>query len=121
MYGVVIHANIISMVLEGRYIRELPEWLIWVIALIFCYVNVYYIHEIYEKFHPAFHGITRSLQLIECMVLFFLLGILFYYFRLQIDFGVGILALLLAYDIIMIYESLLLKKIPILQKIKDKF
>ncbi len=121
MYGVVIHANIISMVLEGRYIRELPEWLIWGIALIFCYINVYYIHEIYEKFHPAFHGITRSLQLIECMVLFFLLGILFYYFRLQIDFGVGILALLLAYDIIMIYESLLLKKIPILQKIKDKF
>ncbi len=121
MYGVVIHANIISMVLEKRYIRELPEWLTWLIALIFCYVNVYYIHEIYEKFHPAFHGITRSLQLIECMVLFFLLGILFYYFRLQVDFGVGILALLLAYDIIMIYESLLLKKIPLLQKIKDEF
>ena len=121
MYGVVIHANIISMVLERRYIRELPDWLIWLVALIFCYVNVYYIHEIYEKFHPAFHGITRSLQLIECMVLFFLLGIMFYYFRLQIDFGVGILALLLAYDIIMIYESLLLKKIPLLQKIKDKF
>ncbi|MBX2877879.1 MAG: CHASE2 domain-containing protein [Saprospiraceae bacterium] len=121
MYGVIIHANIISMVLEGRYIRELPEWLIWLIAVIFCYVNVFFIHEIYEKFHPAFHGITRSLQLIECMVLFFLLGILFYYFRLQIDFGIGILALLLAYDIIMIYESLLLKKIPFLQKIKDKF
>lgn len=121
MYGVVIHANIINMALEGRYIRELPEWLIWLLAVLFCYANVFFIHGIYASFHPAFHGITRSLQLIECMLLFFLLGILFYYFRLQVDFGVGILALLLAYDMIMIYESLILKKVPFLQRIKDNF
>lgn len=121
MYGVVIHANIINMALERRYIRELPEWLVWMLAVLFCYANVFFIHGIYASFHPAFHGITRSLQLIECMLLFFLLGILFYYFRLQIDFGIGILALLLAYDIIMIYESLIMKKVPYLQRIKDNF
>jgi len=121
MFGVVIHANIISMSMENRFIREIPSWVTWVITILFCYANVFFIHGIYAKFHPAFHGITRSLQLIECMVIFFIIGFLFYYFRVQIDFGAGILSLLLAYDIIMIYESLFLKKLPFLQRIKDNF
>ncbi|MEZ5039812.1 MAG: CHASE2 domain-containing protein [Saprospiraceae bacterium] len=121
MFGVVIHANIISMVLNKRYIRETPKWLVIILSVLFCYANVFFIHGIYASFHPAFHGITRSLQLVECMVLFFLIGVLFYYFRISFDFGTGILALLLAYDIIMIYESFFLKKLAFLQKIKDNF
>jgi len=121
MYGVAIHANILSMVLNERYIKEIPHWLLWGLIILFCYANVFFIHGIYASFHPAFHGITRSLQLVECMLLFFLIGLLFYYFRIQIDFGTGILALLLAYDIIMIYESFFLKKLPFLQRIKDNF
>ena len=121
MYGVAIHANILSMVLNERYIKEIPNWVLWICIILFCYANVFFIHGIYASFHPAFHGITRSLQLVECMVIFFLIGLLFYYFRIQIDFGTGILALLLAYDIIMIYESFFLKKLKFLQRIKDDF
>lgn len=120
MYGLIIHANVISMVLESRYVRELPQWLNWIILLLFCYGNVLLIHWIYDDFNEVFHGITRALQLVEFIFLFFLISALFYQFRLRLDFGVGILALLLAYDIIMIYESLIRKRIPALDRIPEE-
>ncbi|MBZ0244667.1 MAG: CHASE2 domain-containing protein, partial [Cyclobacteriaceae bacterium] len=40
MYGPVVHANIVSMILNEDYIDELPDWLEWVIAIILCFINV---------------------------------------------------------------------------------
>lgn len=121
MYGVVIHANIIRMILDGHYIREIPGWLSFLLAVFFCYANVLVIHRIYRRFNQAFHGMTRILQMLEFVVIFFLIAVLFHYFRIKFDFGLGILALLLAYDIIMIYESLIRNRLPILRRIPDKW
>ena len=117
MYGVVIHANVISMILQGNYIRETPKWVSRFLAVIFCFLNVILIHWIYHHFHEAFHGITRVLQIAEFIILFLVIALLFYYFRLRLNFSLGIFALLIAYDIIMIYESLIKKRIPILAKL----
>ncbi|MEM6378131.1 MAG: CHASE2 domain-containing protein, partial [Bacteroidota bacterium] len=121
MYGIVIHANVLSMVLNRNYVERAPKWLSYMLAVFFCYFNVLLIHWIYFKFHEAFHGITRALQVIEFIVLFFVIALLFYYFRIKIDFGIGILALLLAYDVIMIYESLIKGKIPYLANLPNYF
>ena len=40
MYGVVIHANVLSMVLRSNYVREIPLWLNILLTIIFCYFNV---------------------------------------------------------------------------------
>ena len=121
MYGLVIHANVISMILRKNYVIEFPEWVTTVLAIIFCYFNVLLIHWMYNHFHQAFHGITRALQLVEFLFLFLFIAALFYLFRLRLEFSLGILALLLAYDIIMIYESLIREKFPILNRIPDQF
>lgn len=121
MYGIVIHANVLSMVLNRNYVERAPKWLSYLLAILFCYFNVLLIHWIYFKFHEAFHGITRALQVIEFIVLFFLIALLFYYFRIKIEFSIGILALLLAYDVIMIYESLIKGKIPYLANLPNHF
>jgi len=111
MYGLVIHANIIRMILDEQYINIIPGWLIFLLAFIFTYINVLIIHRIYYRFNQAFHGITRVLQLVEFIGIFFLISFLFTTFRVKLDFGLGILALLLAYDIVMIYESLIRPKL----------
>ncbi len=120
MYGIVVHANVLSMVLNRNYVERAPAWLSYLLAIIFCYFNVLLIHWIYFKFHEAFHGITRALQVVEFIFLFFLIALLFYYFRVKIEFNVGILALLLAYDVIMIYESLIKRKIPYLANLPNQ-
>ncbi len=107
MYGVVIHANIIAMILSDNYIYDFPKWLITLLEILFTYVNVVMIHWIYRRFHVAFHPITRTIQLLEFSILFFMTAYLFNYFQFRVDLGSGILGLALAYDFVMIYESLL--------------
>ncbi|MCF8238674.1 MAG: CHASE2 domain-containing protein [Saprospiraceae bacterium] len=107
MYGVVIHANIIAMILNGDYIYDFPAWLVILLEILFTYVNVAMIHWIYRRFHVAFHPITRTIQLLEFSILFFMTAYLFHYFQVRVDLGSGILGLALAYDFVMIYESLL--------------
>jgi len=119
MYGLAIHANVLNMALEEQFVRELPSWINVILLAIFGYLNVLLIHWIYDDFNEVFHGITRALQLVEFILLFFLIALLFHYFRIKLDFGVGILALLLAYDLIMIYESLIRRRLPWLDRIPE--
>lgn len=120
MYGIVIHANVLRMILEGDYIYETPKWLSRLLSLLYCYLNVIFIHWVYTNFNEVFHGITRILQLIEFVAIFFLMAWLFHFFRVKFDFGLGILAMVLAYDFVMIYESLIRKNLPILEKLDGK-
>ncbi|MCB9283502.1 MAG: CHASE2 domain-containing protein [Lewinellaceae bacterium] len=117
MYGLEIHANIATMILQSKYIFQLPKWMEELAGWLFCYFNVLIFHWIYIHVHSTFHGITRLIQLVELMALFFLIALFFYYFRIQINLADGILAMLLSYDVIMIYESLIKKKIKFLQKL----
>ncbi len=116
MYGTVIHANILSMVLDGKYIFEIPWWMEVFLITAFTYLNLLIIHWIYHNLPDSYHGITRLMQLVELFVLFFLVSLLFYHYRLKIEFAVGFLALVLAYDMVMIYESFIRKRIPYLKK-----
>ncbi|CAH0999128.1 hypothetical protein LEM8419_00424 [Neolewinella maritima] len=116
MYGAVIHANIITMLLDGNYIFELPGWLEGLLVLAFVYVNVLIIYHLYHRLPDSYHGVTRVMQLVELFCFFFLVALLFYHFRLKIDFTVGFLGLILAYDIVMIYESFVRKRIPYLNR-----
>ncbi|GJM32084.1 MAG: hypothetical protein DHS20C18_10850 [Saprospiraceae bacterium] len=115
MYGMVIHANILTMILNGNYIYELPKWIVTIMVWLFGYINVLIIRRIYLGLPDIFHGVTRILQIVELTIFFFFIALIFYYLRILIDFSNGFLALMLAYDILMIYESFLKKRIPIIK------
>ncbi|MEM6726686.1 MAG: CHASE2 domain-containing protein, partial [Bacteroidota bacterium] len=119
MYGVVLHANVLRMIIEEEYIVLLPAWITLIINVLFCYFNVLIIYWIYHKFHDAFHGVTRILQIGEAILIFFVLAWLFYFFRIKLQLGWGILALLLAYDVIEFYESWIRERLPVLNRIPD--
>lgn len=119
MFGIVIHANVLSMILNEQYIYNVPWGISFLLSLVLCYFNVVFIRYIYRRFHEGFHGITRALQLVEFLLMFFLIAILFYYFRIKLNLGMGILAVVLAYDFIMIYESLIRPRVPLLQRLPE--
>ena len=48
MYGVVIHANIISMILDKDYINSFPSWIELLLAMVLCYLNVVILNLIKE-------------------------------------------------------------------------
>ncbi|MDX1939003.1 MAG: CHASE2 domain-containing protein [Saprospiraceae bacterium] len=117
MYGAVIHANIATMVLREKYVFEFPKWFITVFSWIFCYANVFIFYRVYNEVNATFHGITRLLQIIEVILIFFMVAFFFYYFRVKIDFNQGILAMILGYEFVMIYETLIRHRIKFLQNL----
>ncbi len=105
MYGIIIHANIIRMILDRKFITVIPEWLSLVLALLWCYGNVILVEWIHDRYPRWYHPITRILQIFEFILLFFIISLLFYWFRLRWDFTVGMLGLALYFDVLLSYEA----------------
>ncbi|MGE5108537.1 MAG: CHASE2 domain-containing protein, partial [Sphingobacteriales bacterium] len=106
MNGVVIHANIISMILDGNYINKVPGWLNWLITILIAWVNVAYFVKYFIDSHIWFHLAAKIVQLLS-FVFFVYLSIAFYdKFSIRFDVKIASFAIILAVDIIYFYEAL---------------
>jgi CHASE2 domain-containing sensor protein len=85
MYGVVVHANIISMILEEDYIDELESWQEYAIAAIVCFLNVVLFTFIMKKIPVWFDGLSILLQLIQFLVCTFLMIYAMYWFSFKLN------------------------------------
>jgi len=105
MYGIIIHANIIQMILDGRYVNNVPGWLSIILAILCCYGNVILVDKIEDRYPRLYHPITRVIQVIELILLFFIISLLFYAFRLKLDFTYGLFGLAIYFDVLLSYEG----------------
>lgn len=84
MYGIVLHANIISMILEDSYITTKPEWLSIVFVFLLCYFNMWiytYIRDNYETFYePA----SVAIITLEMILLFIAIILMLHWFNVEI-------------------------------------
>lgn len=103
MYGVTLHANIISMILEREYIFQFPWWGDILITIVLLYLNVALFIYIAERKKVYYDLITKSLILIEIIVLFALSILLLLYFHVKLDFTFAILTILLSGDLTELY------------------
>jgi CHASE2 domain-containing sensor protein len=79
MYGVVIHANIISMILDEDYVYKLSETAQFIIAFILCYINVFVFMWVYYALKNWYDGITKVAQLLELLLI---VGVMIYSYHL---------------------------------------
>ncbi|HEY5692022.1 MAG TPA: CHASE2 domain-containing protein [Cyclobacteriaceae bacterium] len=95
MYGLVVHANIISMILAEDYIEVMAAWQEWLIAIVVCMLNVALFWLIHHRIPDWFDGITVMLQLIQIILFSFLMIYFFnwYAFKLNLTVTLGALAL----------------------------
>jgi CHASE2 domain-containing sensor protein len=107
-YGVVIHANIISMILRGDYINKVSTFWNFIIALIIGLAHVaaylyFYVHK-----HKWFHLFAKISQLITSIVLmFFVIGILGAW-NIKFDPALTLVVILLSVDVLYFYEPVAL-------------
>lgn len=117
MYGVVIHANIIRMILDNTYVNELSFWVNLLLTFTFCYFNIHLFYQIFRRVSVPFQFITRFLQLGEIILLFFIVAVLFHFYRIKMDVAYWITALLLTFDAVKFYDNVIRKRITILSRI----
>ncbi|MCX6258350.1 MAG: CHASE2 domain-containing protein [Bacteroidia bacterium] len=108
MFGMVIHANIVSMILKGSYIHVLPNWLVILISFIIVYLHVAFFVWLFVKKHIWYH---LSVKLIQLFSFSLILLLIFYLFRLTsvlIYTKYMLLGVILSADILYFYEALAL-------------
>lgn len=105
MNGIVVHANIISMALENSYIKKLPSWATWLIAIFVCWLHMSFFIRYYLESHIWFHLVAKLAQ-VASAIFFVWLGIyLFDRFRLKVDIKMSLIVIVMAVDVIYFYEA----------------
>ncbi len=103
MYGGVIHANVISMVLNEDYIDQLTEWQTWLIAILVCFLNVLAFSWIYKRVPRWYDGITKLIQALEFLGFVFLVIYIMEYYSLKLDLTYTLIVVAVVGDALEVY------------------
>lgn len=103
MFGVVVHANILAMILNGDFINTMPAFVSVLVNILLCFLNVVLFSWIYFKFPLWYDGVTKTLQVIETFLLLLLVILFFHWFNYALNFTLGIVSILLASDALEVY------------------
>ncbi|RAV99795.1 CHASE2 domain-containing protein [Pseudochryseolinea flava] len=116
MYGVVVHANIISMILGEDYINELSPWQEYVIAFLVCLLNVALFIMITRKIPLWFDGLSIILQLVQILICTVLMLYFLKWFNFKLNLTLTLAALALVGTCFELYNGFIRE---ILKRIKN--
>jgi CHASE2 domain-containing sensor protein len=105
MYGVVSHANVISMILKGNFINEMPEGPNTVLSLLMIFLNVLFINFLYHKLKIWYDGFSNVIVLLEAGMLVWLVLYVFNNYNFKFDITLAIVALFLTGNFVEIYHG----------------
>lgn len=105
MYGVVVHANAVSMILNEDYVGELAKWQQNAIAVILCFLNVALFSLIHDRIPKWFDILTIVLQLLQIVLITFAMMYVFSWADFKLNLTVTLAALALVGTCYEIYES----------------
>ena len=105
MFGGVIHANIISQILDEDNIDQMSERAEIILAILFCLFNVFLFKIIYGAMPKWYDGITKIFQLFEVMVLASLMIYLLLIFNYKADFSLSMIVIALSGDSLEVYHG----------------
>ncbi len=97
MAGILVHANIINMLLAGRFITPLPVAADWALAFVFAYVSIalYRVLRTKTTTRGGLAALISVTLIIETVIAFFLPIIAFFFFQTKISYDTLAAAVLL--------------------------
>lgn len=107
MYGVVVHANIVSMILKEKYINDMPDWLNWSLSLILIFIMIWGFNWLYLNTAEWWDGINMILSLIGVILLSAFMVLIFHFYNYTFNIALASVALLLSGNLIEIYWGIL--------------
>ena len=114
MYGPVIHANVVAMILNEDYINEIPLWMQVSIAVLLCLLNVLLFYWIDVKYPVLYDGLSVVLQIVQILLVSLAVVYFFAWFDLKLDLTLSIAALALigpCFDICKSIENTFVKRL----------
>ncbi|MBL7848336.1 MAG: CHASE2 domain-containing protein [Cyclobacteriaceae bacterium] len=95
MFGPVVHANAVAMILNEDYVDALPDWAQYVVAFVVCLLTVALFIFINEKLPDWFDALSVVIQLVEVIIISFLVIYAFaeWSYKLELAVAIGVSAL----------------------------
>jgi hypothetical protein len=125
MYGVVVHANIVSMILAEDYVNELQAWQEYAIAFVLVFLNVVLFSVITRKIPIWFDSLSLLIQIIQVVILSFLMVELMAVSNFKLNLTLSLAAVALVGTCFELYGSLVRRvlefvaqRIPLLSRNK---
>ncbi|HVU95450.1 MAG TPA: CHASE2 domain-containing protein [Puia sp.] len=106
MYGVVIHANILSMILGGNYVNRAPDYLSYVSAGAIVFLFLYFVLLRHKKSDHPGHGWFHLIQLLLTLGVLYLFLLVFSCFHIKFTLTPIIISLVLAMEMMSVYKLL---------------
>lgn len=103
MYGVTVHANIVSMILNETYINELNETWNLVITIILCLLSVMIFAYIYNHIHVWWDGLSVIVMILFALVIIGSQLYIFENFRTEVDISFVLIYLFLLGNFLELY------------------
>ena len=105
MNGIIVHANILSMVLENNFIKKFPGWGNWLLAIIVCWLHMSFFIHYYLESHIWFHLAAKIAQVLSA-IFFVWLGIEIYNrYHVKVNMKYSLITIVMAVDVIYFYEA----------------
>jgi len=109
MFGVVVHANIVSMILQEKYINELADWLNVAIMIFASFLSISLFSYFFRNLGYWYDAITVVFQFLISFLLFTSTVYAFLWYRLKIDTTLAIGAVVLSGLVVELYYGLIYK------------
>lgn len=107
MFGGIIHANIISQIIDEDNIDAMSKRLSIILAIVLCLVNVFFFKMIYGAIPKWYDGVTKLIILSEVFFLATLMIYLFYDYNYKVDFTLALIVIALSGDAIEVYHGVI--------------
>lgn len=116
MFGVFVHANVLSMILDNHFINKSSKTFDFLLAFIVITLMVIFLRNYYYTVNPGYWKTVRFIQLAVFFTLFVLSIFAFYFLHFKIDMTKTLVGVILSWDVLKIYEGIFVKKQKFFQK-----
>ena len=107
MFGGIIHANIISQIIDEDHIDSMSETASIMLAVVLCLINVFFFKMIYGAIPKWYDGVTKLIILAEVLLLATLMIYLFFDFNYKANFTLALIVIALSGDAIEVYQGVI--------------
>ena len=92
MYGIVVHANVISMILNEEYVNEMADWQEYAIAFIVLILTVALFFKIEERMPIWYDLLSLIIQVVLVVIFSFVMIMVFTYYSMKLNFTLTLAA-----------------------------
>lgn len=105
MNGIFVHANILSMVIENKFVKKVPLWGNILLAIFVCWLHMSFFIHYYLESHIWFHLAAKIAQVLSAILFIWLGSVIYSRYHVKVDMKLTLITIALAVDVIYFYEA----------------